>query len=133
MVAAALVTNLASLWAEANADQRRRLAAEIFIAVYCDLDARQVVALQMNRALLPLRSALPTSVSWSGSDGIRTRDLLRDRQEKPSFRSPRMASSRLVAPRPPEEARALHDACYSLNIAEYRQAVRTMWGFTWGF
>ena len=69
MVAAALVTNLASLWAEANADQRRRLAAEIFIAVYCDLDARQVVALQMNRALLPLRSALPTSVSWSGSDG----------------------------------------------------------------
>ncbi len=50
-----------------------------FTAVWCDLNGKRVVAVQLGRAFLSLRNALP-KCTQCGSDGIRTRGLLRDRQ-----------------------------------------------------
>ncbi len=78
---AELLHNVSTLWAEATLQERRTLAASVFEAIYCDLDAKQVIAVQMKTAFLPLKNAIPSAVLCEcGSDGIRTRDLLRDRQ-----------------------------------------------------
>ena len=64
-------------WNGAEPAERRELVGHLFEAVYCDLDARRVVAVQLKRALLPLRNALPGVVYGRESDGIRTRGLRR--------------------------------------------------------
>jgi len=96
--AAALLGNLGMLWDQATPEQRRKIAASLFDGVYCDLDGKRIVAVKLKRAFLPLRNALPTHTAANpaeatsactpdepectqcGTDGIRTRDLLRDRQ-----------------------------------------------------
>ena len=70
--AAALLTDLGCLWDGAGAGERREIAARLFEAVYCDLDARRVVEVQLKRALLPIRSALPSVMYECGSDGRRS-------------------------------------------------------------
>ena len=77
--AANLLRDLTALWERATPEERRDIAAQLFTAVHCDLDSRRVVAVQMNSAFLTLRNALP-KCTLGGSDGIRTRGLLRDRQ-----------------------------------------------------
>jgi len=77
--AATLLWDLHALWREASPEERRQIASQLFDAVYCDLDAKKVIAIQMKKAFLPLRNAL-FNLSECGSDGIRTRGLLRDRQ-----------------------------------------------------
>ena len=74
-----MLHGLDSLWAVANPDERKAIAAELFDAIYCDLDRREIKAVELKKALHPLWNALP-KCTQSGSDGIRTRDLLRDRQ-----------------------------------------------------
>jgi integral membrane sensor domain MASE1/DNA invertase Pin-like site-specific DNA recombinase len=78
--AAVLLRNLGRLWGEATPAERRTLAVAVFEGIFCDLDAGQVIAVQMKMAFLPLRSAIPeTVVCECGSDGIRIRDLRHDR------------------------------------------------------
>jgi len=96
--AAALLDNLGLLWEKATPEERRNLAASLFDGVYCDLDGKRIVGVKLKRAFLPLRNALPKHTATNpaeatsactpdeaectqcGTDGIRTRDLLRDRQ-----------------------------------------------------
>lgn len=69
--AAALLADVRQLWDGAEPTERRELATTLFDAVYCDLDTKRVVAIQLKKALLPLRNALPSVLYECGSDGIR--------------------------------------------------------------
>ena len=77
--AATRLRDLAGLWEHATPEERRDLAGRMFEAIWCDLDGKRIIAVQMKRAFLPLKNAL-FGLSECGSDGIRTRGLLRDRQ-----------------------------------------------------
>jgi len=78
--AAALVRDLPAVWASATEEERRALVATVVEAVWCDLDKKRVAGIQYKDVLYPLRGVLPPLVAWNGTDEIRTRDLLRDRQ-----------------------------------------------------
>jgi len=66
--AAALLNNLGTLWDQATAEQRRKIAASLFTEVYCDLDGKRVVAVKLKRAFLPLRNALPTHTATNPAE-----------------------------------------------------------------
>jgi len=74
-----LLDDLGSLWKQAAPEERRELAGRLFEAIECDLDGRRVVSFTMRRAFRTQRNALPTQVSWSGSDGIRVRAVYTQR------------------------------------------------------
>jgi len=98
--AAALLRDLRAMWADAAAEERRQIAHDLFEAVYCDLDGQTDYTVQLKSTLHILQSVLPKQTvtyksaepppksrtdsdaicTSSGTDGIRTRDLLRDRQ-----------------------------------------------------
>jgi len=77
--AAHRLRHLKALWEHATPEERREVVQHLFTAVWCDLNGKRVVAVQLGRAFLSLRNALP-KCTQCGSDGIRTRGLLRDRQ-----------------------------------------------------
>ena len=54
--------------------------AGIVDSVWVDLDGNRVEAVQPKAWFYPLREAFPATGSFCGTDEIRTRDLLRDRQ-----------------------------------------------------
>jgi site-specific DNA recombinase len=78
--AAAQLANLKALWADATEEERRTIVLGIVEAIWVDLDGNQVEAVQPKAWFYPLREAFPATWAFCGTDGIRTRDLLRDRQ-----------------------------------------------------
>ena len=108
--AGAFLAALPALWKDAHSTQEQRagLCARLLTRVVCDLDRGVITAIHLREELAPLFAVIPPQVHTpSGSDGIRTRDILRDRQERPSFCGPRPALPSLAAPRPPEEPGSL--------------------------
>ena len=91
--AAAQLANLKALWAEATEEERRTIVLGIVEAVCVDLDGNQVEAVQPKAWFYPLREAFPATWAFCGTDGIRTRDLLRDRPPAPSHRVSRRATT----------------------------------------
>ncbi len=91
--AAALLEDMRTLWDEANREERREIVHALFEGVWVDLDTRRDFQVQLKSTLSCLESVLPkhtiangrtnsddATCTSSGTDGIRTRDLLRDRQ-----------------------------------------------------
>jgi hypothetical protein len=68
-LAAARLRELHALWDHATPAERREITRTLFTAVYCDLDGQRVLAVQLERAFLPLRNAL-SKCTPGGSDGI---------------------------------------------------------------
>ncbi len=80
--AATLLDDMQTLWYAATVEERREIAHALFEGVWVDLDTRRDFHVQLKSTLSCLESVLPerTQCTSSGTDGIRTRDLLRDRQ-----------------------------------------------------
>lgn len=77
---AARLANLGVLWRDATDEERAEIAAGLIDAVWVDLDGRRVLGIQPAIEFGMHSAALPTMWAYSGTDGIRTRGLLRDRQ-----------------------------------------------------
>ncbi len=92
--APALFSKLGALKRKVSDKDSRDIARALFDAVWVDLDGKRVVAIQMKKTLRPLRNVLSmhteahqessgassaTTIAECGPDGIRTRDLQRDR------------------------------------------------------
>ncbi len=81
--AAVLLASLKDLWAHpaTTAEDRAAICRRLFAQIVYDTDAQAVKAIHLRGELAPLFAVLPAEVyTRSGSDGIRTRGLLRDRQ-----------------------------------------------------
>ncbi len=80
--AAALIDDMQSLWSAASREERREIAHALFEGVWVNLDTRRDFQVQLKNTLACLESVLPnrTECTSGGTDEIRTRDLLRDRQ-----------------------------------------------------
>jgi hypothetical protein len=97
--AGALLERLTSLWEHpaTTAEQRKEFCARLFTRVVADTEEGPLTALHLREELSPLFAVLPAQVyTPSGSDGIRTRDLLHDRKEKAPFCGPRRGSPYLA-------------------------------------
>ena len=79
-VIASTLANLGKLWTEATDEERLEIAAGLIDAVWIDLDGKKVLGIEPAGDYHPLQVAFPAVWSFSGTDEIRTRDLLRDRQ-----------------------------------------------------
>ncbi len=87
LAAGAYLEDLAQVWATATMEEKRNMALLVFDAIYYNLTAKQIAALKPKAAFIPVFRQSPCFVETSdgmfsigGSDGIRTRDLLLDRQ-----------------------------------------------------
>ena len=82
-LAATFLTDLRTLWESdaVTAEQRSDLCHRLFVRITCDTVAGRIREMHLPRELAPLFAVLPGQMHTSGgSDGIRTRGLLRDRQ-----------------------------------------------------
>lgn len=81
--AGALLEDLTALWDHpaSTAERRKGLCKRFFTSIVVDIDACRIKEIHLREGLNPLFAVLPEQVyTPSGSDGIRTRGLLRDRQ-----------------------------------------------------
>ncbi len=87
LAAGAYLEDMVQVWSTATLEEKRSMALLIFDAVYYDVAAKRIAALKPKAAFIPVFRQSPCLVETSdgmfsigGSDGIRTRDLLLDRQ-----------------------------------------------------
>jgi site-specific DNA recombinase len=78
-----LLDSLRRVWGHTatSVEDRAAICRQLFSRVVVDLDGKAITEIHLREEFAPLFAALPAQVYTNGgTDGIRTRDLLRDRQ-----------------------------------------------------